>query len=166
MGTPTRPRLCTGDFDTQPTWVQGTYLGTLESVNHLDLVGWINQARYKFADFMGRSIPFKPGTFYLGVCDHLGTFTAIQASLPFDPHSQLALWKDKDHRGRRRNWNTQKCRLRRVSQPSIECLRMKLEGRNLPKRTSPILEQMPSPMSLLGIQGYPEVSSDSSTRQA
>ncbi|KZV93779.1 alpha/beta-hydrolase [Exidia glandulosa HHB12029] len=49
----------------------GTYLGTLEGVNHLDLVGWINQARYKWADFMGRTIPFKPGTFYLGVCDHL-----------------------------------------------------------------------------------------------
>jgi len=49
----------------------GTYLGTLEDVNHLDLVGWINAARYKWAEFTGRGIKFKPGTFYLGVADHL-----------------------------------------------------------------------------------------------
>ena len=50
---------------------QGTYLGTLEGVNHLDLVGWINTARYKWAEFTGREIKFKPATFYLGVADHL-----------------------------------------------------------------------------------------------
>ncbi|KAI0756781.1 Alpha/Beta hydrolase protein [Daedaleopsis nitida] len=49
----------------------GTYLGTLEGVNHLDLVGWINTARYKWAEIMGREIKFKPATFYLGVADHL-----------------------------------------------------------------------------------------------
>jgi len=49
----------------------GTYLGTLEDVNHLDLVGWINTARYKWAEFTGREIKFKPATFYLGVADFL-----------------------------------------------------------------------------------------------
>ncbi|KAI0778411.1 alpha/beta-hydrolase [Trametes elegans] len=49
----------------------GTYLGTLEGVNHLDLVGWINTARYKWAEIMGREIKFKPATFYLGIADHL-----------------------------------------------------------------------------------------------
>ncbi|KAF7799304.1 hypothetical protein EIP86_010536 [Pleurotus ostreatoroseus] len=49
----------------------GTYLGTLEGVNHLDLVGWINTARYKWAEIMGREIKFKPTTFYLGIADHL-----------------------------------------------------------------------------------------------
>ena len=51
--------------------LQGTYLGTLEGVNHLDLVGWINTARYKWAEIMGREIKFKPATFYLGIADHL-----------------------------------------------------------------------------------------------
>ena len=51
--------------------LQGTYLGTLEDVNHLDLVGWINPARYKWAEFTGREIKFKPATFYLGIVDHL-----------------------------------------------------------------------------------------------
>lgn len=50
---------------------QGTYLGTLEHVNHLDLVGWINTARYKWAELMGNKINFKPATFYLGIMDHL-----------------------------------------------------------------------------------------------
>ncbi len=40
-------------------------------MNHLDLVGWINTARYKWAEIMGREIKFKPATFYLGVADHL-----------------------------------------------------------------------------------------------
>lgn len=50
---------------------QGTYLGTLEDVNHLDLIGWLNTARYKWAEFTGREIKFKPATFYLGVADYL-----------------------------------------------------------------------------------------------
>jgi len=49
----------------------GTYLGTLEHVNHLDLVGWINTARYKWAEIMGREIKFRPAQFYLGIADHL-----------------------------------------------------------------------------------------------
>ncbi|EKM61294.1 uncharacterized protein PHACADRAFT_84056, partial [Phanerochaete carnosa HHB-10118-sp] len=49
----------------------GTYLGTLEDVNHLDLVGWVNTARYKWAQIIGREIKFKPATFYLGIADHL-----------------------------------------------------------------------------------------------
>ncbi|KDQ63367.1 hypothetical protein JAAARDRAFT_376099 [Jaapia argillacea MUCL 33604] len=49
----------------------GTYLGTLEQVNHLDLVGWINTARYKWAEIMGREIKFRPATFYLGIADYL-----------------------------------------------------------------------------------------------
>ncbi|GJJ09873.1 hypothetical protein Clacol_004097 [Clathrus columnatus] len=43
----------------------GTYLGTLENV------GWINTARYKWAQFTGREIAFKPATFYLGIADHI-----------------------------------------------------------------------------------------------
>lgn len=45
--------------------------GKLECVNHLDLVGWVNTARYKWAEIMGREIKFKPATFYLGITDHL-----------------------------------------------------------------------------------------------
>lgn len=40
-------------------------------MNHLDLVGWINTARYKWAEIRGREIKFKPATFYLGVADLL-----------------------------------------------------------------------------------------------
>ena len=50
---------------------QGTYLGTLEDVNHLDLVGWINTARYKWAEIRGKEIKFRPATFYLGIADWL-----------------------------------------------------------------------------------------------
>ena len=53
-----------------PTF-QGTYLGTLNQVNHLDLVGWINTARYKWAEIMGKEIKFRPTTFYLGIVDML-----------------------------------------------------------------------------------------------
>ena len=53
------------------SFLQGTYLGTLEDVNHLDLVGWVNTARYKWAEIMGREIKFKPATFYLGIADNL-----------------------------------------------------------------------------------------------
>nr|VWO94333.1 Triacylglycerol lipase [Ganoderma boninense] len=60
---------------------QGTYLGTLEGVNHLDLVGWINTARYKWAEIMGREIKFKPATFYLGIADHLARVVEGQESL-------------------------------------------------------------------------------------
>ncbi|KAI0003758.1 Alpha/Beta hydrolase protein, partial [Russula compacta] len=49
----------------------GTYLGTVQDVNHLDLVGWINAARYSWARFRGRGISFHPGTFYLSNADHL-----------------------------------------------------------------------------------------------
>lgn len=50
---------------------KGQYLGTLEDVNHLDLVGWINAARYKWAELTGREIKFRPATFYLGIADWL-----------------------------------------------------------------------------------------------
>lgn len=49
----------------------GTYLGTLSDVNHLDLVGWTNTARYKWAEIMGKEIKFRPATFYLGIVDML-----------------------------------------------------------------------------------------------
>ncbi|KJA25859.1 hypothetical protein HYPSUDRAFT_386843 [Hypholoma sublateritium FD-334 SS-4] len=49
----------------------GTYLGTLSQVNHLDLVGWVNTARYKWAEMMGKEIKFRPATFYLGIADML-----------------------------------------------------------------------------------------------
>ncbi|KAL1951466.1 hypothetical protein VTO73DRAFT_615 [Trametes versicolor] len=60
----------------------GTYLGTLEGVNHLDLVGWINTARYKWAEIMGREIKFKPATFYLGIVDHLARVVEGQGRAP------------------------------------------------------------------------------------
>ncbi|KAI0706121.1 Alpha/Beta hydrolase protein [Cytidiella melzeri] len=63
----------------------GTYLGTLQGVNHLDLVGWVNTARYKWAAIMGREIKFKPATFYLGVADHLARVVEGHAR----PHEQL-----------------------------------------------------------------------------
>lgn len=40
-------------------------------MNHLDLVGWVNTARYKWAEIMGREIKFKPATFYLSVADNI-----------------------------------------------------------------------------------------------
>ncbi|KAI0275147.1 Alpha/Beta hydrolase protein [Gloeopeniophorella convolvens] len=49
----------------------GTYLGTVQDVNHLDLVGWINSARYSWARLRGRAIKFRPATFYLAAADHL-----------------------------------------------------------------------------------------------
>lgn len=61
---------------------QGTYLGTLEDVNHLDLVGWINTARYKWAEIMGRGIKFKPATFYLSIADHLARVVEGQGEVP------------------------------------------------------------------------------------
>ncbi|KAJ7786122.1 Alpha/Beta hydrolase protein [Mycena metata] len=49
----------------------GKYCGTLTGVSHLNLVGWINPAQYKWAEMMGREITFRPATFYLGVADML-----------------------------------------------------------------------------------------------
>ncbi|KAF7306756.1 hypothetical protein MIND_00467300 [Mycena indigotica] len=49
----------------------GTYCGTLQDVSHLNLVGWINPAQYKWAEMMGREITFRPATFYLGIVDML-----------------------------------------------------------------------------------------------
>jgi len=49
----------------------GKYLGTLEDVNHLDLVGWVNTARYKWAELTGKGIKFKPASFYLEVAAKL-----------------------------------------------------------------------------------------------
>jgi hypothetical protein len=43
----------------------------LQQVNHLDLVGWINPARYMWAGIWGKEINFKPATFYLSVADFL-----------------------------------------------------------------------------------------------
>ncbi|KIK70795.1 hypothetical protein GYMLUDRAFT_210269 [Collybiopsis luxurians FD-317 M1] len=53
------------------TNLMGKYLGTLENVNHLDLVGWINPARFKWAEMTGKHINFRPATFYLGIADML-----------------------------------------------------------------------------------------------
>ncbi|KAJ6604471.1 alpha/beta-hydrolase [Mycena vulgaris] len=49
----------------------GKYLGTISGVSHLNLVGWINPAQYKWAEMMGREITFRPATFYLGIADML-----------------------------------------------------------------------------------------------
>lgn len=40
-------------------------------MNHLDLVGWINAARYKWAELTGKGIKFKPASFYLEVAARL-----------------------------------------------------------------------------------------------
>ena len=56
-------------------------------MNHLDLVGWINTARYKWAEIMGREIKFKPATFYLGIADHLARVVEGQAQ----PHEQVEM---------------------------------------------------------------------------
>ncbi|KAG8774699.1 hypothetical protein FRC12_001866 [Ceratobasidium sp. 428] len=49
----------------------GTYLGTLDGVNHLELVGWVNQARNTITEWMGGEANFRPATFYLGVANTL-----------------------------------------------------------------------------------------------
>ncbi|KAF8711690.1 Alpha beta-hydrolase, partial [Rhizoctonia solani] len=49
----------------------GTYLGTLDGVNHLELVGWVNEARNTITEWMGGEANFRPATFYLGVANHL-----------------------------------------------------------------------------------------------
>jgi hypothetical protein len=63
-------RFCRAPCSTGPP-PQGTYLGTLQDVSHLDQVGWINAARYSWARFRGRDIAFHPATFYLSIADHL-----------------------------------------------------------------------------------------------
>lgn len=49
----------------------GTYVGTLHDVNHLDLVGWVNEVKYKWKEMLGQEIKFRPATFYLSVVDFL-----------------------------------------------------------------------------------------------
>ncbi|WOO78979.1 Lipase 2 [Vanrija pseudolonga] len=49
----------------------GEYRGTLNGVNHLDLVGWVNQVRYILSDWSGNPITFKPATFYLEISNFL-----------------------------------------------------------------------------------------------
>jgi triacylglycerol lipase len=43
----------------------------LEDVSHLDLIGWVNTARYKWAELTGKSLKFKPASFYLEVASTL-----------------------------------------------------------------------------------------------
>ena len=47
----------------------GDYQGTLENVNHLDLVGWVGRVRYAFAEMSGNAIKFKPVSFYLSIAE-------------------------------------------------------------------------------------------------
>lgn len=51
----------------------GEYLGTVENVSHLDLVGWVGKVRFMFADWAGQSIKFKPVSFYLSIAEMLAT---------------------------------------------------------------------------------------------
>lgn len=69
----------------------GFYVGTLEGVNHLDLVGWINTFRYKWAEFTGREIKFRPATFYLGVADHLARDVEGQGEEADKPESNTSV---------------------------------------------------------------------------
>ncbi|KAF9448168.1 alpha/beta-hydrolase [Macrolepiota fuliginosa MF-IS2] len=66
----------------------GTYLGTLAQVNHLDLVGWINTARYKWAEIMGKEIKFRPATFYLGIADMLAREVEGQGNETEEPEQE------------------------------------------------------------------------------
>ena len=59
-------------------------MGTLSQVNHLDLVGWINTARYKWAEIMGKEIKFRPATFYLGIADMLAREVEGQGDNPHE----------------------------------------------------------------------------------
>ncbi|GMK56650.1 hypothetical protein CspeluHIS016_0304900 [Cutaneotrichosporon spelunceum] len=49
----------------------GEYRGTLLGVNHLDLIGWVNQLNYMMSSLTGKPIEFKPATFYLEMSDYL-----------------------------------------------------------------------------------------------
>ncbi|KAL4070784.1 alpha beta-hydrolase [Scleroderma citrinum] len=49
----------------------GTYLGTLEGVNHLDLVGWTDGIAGMRTAIQGVEVGFSPARFYLGVGDLL-----------------------------------------------------------------------------------------------
>ncbi|KAG9001785.1 hypothetical protein FRB94_000634 [Tulasnella sp. JGI-2019a] len=49
----------------------GKYCGTLDGVNHLDLVGWNNAAKYTWMELTGRPIGFKAATFYLRAVDSI-----------------------------------------------------------------------------------------------
>ena len=55
-------------------------------MNHLDLVGWINTARYKWAEMIGREIKFRPATFYLGIVDMLA---GEVEGLPKEPQAEV-----------------------------------------------------------------------------
>lgn len=49
----------------------GKYVGTVEGVDHLDLVGWVNGMRVKWESMIGRKGGFKAATFYLEIADML-----------------------------------------------------------------------------------------------
>lgn len=49
----------------------GEYKGTLENVNHLDLIGWKGSIRFAFANLMGTPIQFRPVSFYSGIAEML-----------------------------------------------------------------------------------------------
>ncbi|KAG8712992.1 hypothetical protein FRC11_013630 [Ceratobasidium sp. 423] len=70
----------------------GTYLGTLDGVNHLELVGWVNEARNTITEWMGGEANFRPATFYLGVANHLAETVEGQERRTkgiLDPGAQL-----------------------------------------------------------------------------
>jgi Mg-chelatase subunit ChlI len=46
-------------------------------------IGWINNTRYKWAEWTGKEIKFKPATFYLGVTDYLAK--AVEGQTREDP---------------------------------------------------------------------------------
>ncbi|CAE6421226.1 unnamed protein product [Rhizoctonia solani] len=70
----------------------GTYLGTLDGVNHLELVGWVNEAKNTITEWMGGEANFRPATFYLGVANHLAETVEGQERKTkdvLDPGAQL-----------------------------------------------------------------------------
>ncbi|CAN8105808.1 unnamed protein product [Discula destructiva] len=49
----------------------GSYKGTLEGVNHLDLINWTNRLRWTIRRWMGEPEPFNAVAFYLQIADML-----------------------------------------------------------------------------------------------
>ncbi|KAJ4396045.1 lipase 2 [Gnomoniopsis smithogilvyi] len=49
----------------------GSYKGTLEGVNHLDLINWTNRLRWTIRRWMGEPEPFNAVAFYLEIADML-----------------------------------------------------------------------------------------------
>lgn len=57
----------------------GNFMGTIDGANHLDLVGWVNHARYAWSELTGRAIKVSGIYGVYGACLHLIS-TSVQTS--------------------------------------------------------------------------------------